>query len=305
MRKFDEFKADPTKIGNIAKPPFVRLPDPKRLFSDRAARFRQLAAGHDLGPYLNFLGDLCDVQAAIQNDLAEPELPSEDLLERAAQYEMPPLNRSGFVPDETFTALFDRLTSAAEDLDMPQPARDALMRLQAADDDMRLGIAGNILTDTVPADAVAEHGFIAAILQVYFARLAAKLDPATLKAVGDGVCPSCGGAPSASLIVGWAGAEGTRFCSCSLCGTLWNYVRAKCTLCGSTDEITFQAIDGEAGTVKAESCKSCRGYVKVLYQDQNPNLDPIADDVASLGLDLLLGERDFRRGAVNPFLIGY
>jgi FdhE protein len=305
LRKFDELEADPSKIGNIPKPPFVRLPDPERLFIDRAARFRQLAAGHNLGPYLAFLADLCELQAAIQADLAEPEMPAPELLEQAEQYEMPPLNRGGFVPDESFNSLFDRLTSAAEDLDMPQPAREALARLQNADEAMRLGIIGNVLTDTVPADAVAEHSVVAAVLQVHFARLASQLDPATLKPVGDGVCPTCGGTPSSSLIVGWNGAHGARFCSCSLCGTLWNYIRAKCTLCGSTQEVTFQAIDGAAGDVKAETCNACRGYVKVFYQLDNPNLDPIADDVASLGLDLLLGELDFRRGAVNPFLIGY
>jgi FdhE protein len=143
------------------------------------------------------------------------------------------------------------------------------------------------------------------VLQAHFARLAAQLDPSTLKSVGDGVCPTCGGPPSSSLIVGWNGAHGARYCSCSLCGTLWNYIRAKCTLCGSTKEIVFEAIDGEAGDVKAEACNGCHGYVKVFYQLDNPALDPIADDVASLGLDLLLSERDFRRGAVNPFLIGY
>lgn len=305
MRKFDELKADPSKLGNIAKPPFVRLPDPERLFIDRAARFRQLAAGHDLGPYLSFLAELSELQANIQNDLAEPELPEAELLERAEQYEMPPLHRGSFTPDEGFNALFDRLTSAAASLDMPPPAREALVRLQAAEPEMRLGIIGNVLTDMVPGDAVAEHAITAAVLQVHFARLAAQLDPSTLKSVGDGVCPTCGGAPSSSLIVGWNGAHGARFCSCSLCGTLWNYIRAKCTLCGSTKEIVFEAIDGEAGDVKAEACNGCHGYVKVFYQLDNPALDPIADDVASLGLDLLLSERDFRRGAVNPFLIGY
>jgi FdhE protein len=29
------------------------------------------------------------------------------------------------------------------------------------------------------------------------------------------------------------------------------------------------------------------------------------DDVASLGLDLLVREAGFRRGAANPFLLGY
>ena len=34
-------------------------------------------------------------------------------------------------------------------------------------------------------------------------------------------------------------------------------------------------------------------------------LDPVADDVASLGLDLLLRKEGFHRGSANPFLLGY
>jgi len=45
--------------------------------------------------------------------------------------------------------------------------------------------------------------------------------------------------------------------------------------------------------------------VKVLQQQQDPALDPVADDVASLALDLLVRERGYRRGAVNPLLLGY
>ena len=37
----------------------------------------------------------------------------------------------------------------------------------------------------------------------------------------------------------------------------------------------------------------------------NPKLEPIADDVASLSLDLLVREAGFRRGGVNPYLLGY
>src|SRR5690606_21052538 len=144
-----------------------------------------------------------------------------------------------------------------------------------------------------------EHAFVAATLQVHFARLAAQLDPATLKPVGDGACPVCGAPPSTSMVVGWSGSHGARFCSCSLCGTLWNYVRAKCTLCGSTKDISFQSVESGPETIKAETCGVCQGYVKVLYQDKMPQADPIADDVASLGLDLLVRELDFRRGGVN------
>ena len=45
--------------------------------------------------------------------------------------------------------------------------------------------------------------------------------------------------------------------------------------------------------------------VKVLYQTRKPDLEPIADDVASLGLDLLLSQGRYRRGSYNPFLLGY
>jgi FdhE protein len=146
---------------------------------------------------------------------------------------------------------------------------------------------------------------VAAALQVHFAGLAATLDGKALRPVADGVCPACGGAPVASLVVNWPNADGTRYCACALCATCWNYVRAKCTLCGSTKSISFREIEGGKGTVKAEVCGECQGYVKVLYQQTHPGLDPVADDVATLGLDMLLREQGFRRGAVNPFLTGY
>lgn len=88
-------------------------------------------------------------------------------------------------------------------------------------------------------------------------------------------------------------------------GTLWNYPRIKCTLCGSTKEIAYQEIAGGPSTVKAETCGSCNRYVKILEQREDASLDPVADDVATLALDLLLGDSEFRRGAVNQFLLGY
>ena len=99
-------------------------------------------------------------------------------------------------------------------------------------------------------------------------------------------------------------AEGTRYCSCSLCGTLWNIVRVKCVLCSSGKGIGYQEIEGGAGTIKAECCDNCRGYVKIFHQQKDAALDPVADDIASLGLDLLLRNGRYRRGSFNPFLLG-
>jgi Protein involved in formate dehydrogenase formation len=61
----------------------------------------------------------------------------------------------------------------------------------------------------------------------------------------------------------------------------------------------------QTGYVKAETCDKCRGYVKILYQVQDPALEPLADDVATLGLDMLMAEDGWKRGGQNPLLMGY
>jgi FdhE protein len=161
------------------------------------------------------------------------------------------------------------------------------------------------LDDAAPMDDLAQRVLVAAALQVHFARLAAMLVADDLKPVADGVCPVCGSAPMTSSVVGWPKAHNTRFCTCSLCGTQWNVVRVKCVLCSSTGGISYRIIEGKPDTVKAEVCETCHAYVKILYQVNDHLLDPLADDVATLGLDMLMAEDGWKRGGHNPFLLGY
>ena len=42
-----------------------------------------------------------------------------------------------------------------------------------------------------------------------------------------------------------------------------------------------------------------------IQGNYGPVLEPLADDVASLGLDMLLAEEGWKRGGQNPFLLGY
>ncbi|WP_214473232.1 formate dehydrogenase accessory protein FdhE [Mesorhizobium sp. dw_380] len=296
--------SDPTAIGEVSAPPFARVPEPALLFSRRAERWTALAAGHDLGPYLRFLAALAGVQCRVQEGLTEPEMPDAVARERARSFGMPPLDRNNLAPD-TGAETLDRLVEAASEIKKTVAAADALDRLKQATPAERGGMVRNVLADAIPMEALAEHVYVAAALQVHFARLAARLDARALVPVGDGACPACGSPPASSIIVGWQGAHGARFCACSLCGTLWNYVRIKCTLCGSTEGIGYQQIEGGPGTVKAETCDSCGCYVKILHQHKDPGLDPVADDVATLGLDILVREGGYRRGSFNPFLIGY
>jgi FdhE protein len=292
-------------IGEVASPVFVRLADPLQLFARRTERFSVLAMGHELRPYLLFLAELSRLQHQLQDGLPQPDLPDAESLARAREYAMPPLNRTGFVPTELTDETLDRLLSFASTMVMPEAASAALARLQSATSSERHGMIQSVLASSVPIEELAEHGFIAAALQVHFARMAVEIDASSLVPVGDGVCPVCGSPPATTMIVGWQGAHGSRYCACSLCGALWNYVRIKCTLCSSTKGISYQEIEGGPGTIKAEACDSCRCYVKILHQQKDPQLESIADDVASLGLDLLMQEKGYRRGGVNPFLLGY
>jgi FdhE protein len=187
---------------------------------------------------------------------------------------------------------------------VPAETASAIAGLRAVSPDQRRRKAHETLMDTEPADDLAQRALLAAGLQVHFARLAAQLAADDLKLVADGACPVCGSPPMTSAVVGWPNAHNTRFCTCSLCGTMWNVVRVKCVLCTSTDGVSFREVEGSA-SVKAETCEKCGGYVKILYQVNDPSLDPMADDVATLGLDMLLAEEGWKRGGRNPFLLGY
>ena len=77
----------------------------------------------------------------------------------------------------------------------------------------------------------------------------------------------------------------------------------------STGGIAYQEVEGGQGSapgaIKAETCDGCGSWVKQMDQHKNPTLDPVADDVASLGLDALMKGEKWRRAGFDPFLIGY
>ena len=124
---------DPIPIGQIAEPPFARIPDPTTLFQGRAERFAALSDGHALAPYLRFLGALSRAQHRLQDGLAEPDMPAPDARERAREFGMPPLDRGRFTADAAFDATLDRLFALAGEIKMPEQASAALARATAAD----------------------------------------------------------------------------------------------------------------------------------------------------------------------------
>jgi FdhE protein len=294
----------PIPIGEEAKPPFAVGPAPGRLFLERSERFARLAPGHQLEPYLRFLAGLSRVQHEVQAGLPEPAMPAADDVRRSAEFGMPPIAPSRFDPDERVEATLDRFFDLAGAVVMPAPAAEGLSNLRKATRERRREAIFSVLALDLKADQMAEAVFTAAVLQVEFARMASRLDADKLTGVSDGACPACGSAPVTSSVVGWPSAHGSRFCTCWLCATRWNVVRVKCVLCSSTKGISYQTIEGVSDSIRAETCDECRGYVKILSEIQDPQLDPVADDVASLGLDMLVREAGWTRGSFNPYMMG-
>lgn len=283
---------------------FAVLPDPATLFARRAERFAARAEGHELAPYLRFLADIARTQAALLPTLPPLAPIPADHAARAAEHGMPPIDRARLANDPALIDTIARFLAEAAAIPMPEQAAAVLARLRTDAAAQRRHLA-NALEDAVAADAIAEHVFVAAALQLHAARLAALLQADLLKPVGTGVCPACGGAPVTSVLVDRPGAHNARYCVCATCATEWNAVRVTCVLCGNTEGIAYHHLEGRDNGIAGETCNACQGYVKLLSQAEHPELDPVADDVASLGLDLKLQDAGWRRGAVNPFLTGY
>jgi FdhE protein len=298
---------DPSAVGGIAQAPFALPPDPPKLFLRRAERFGRLSEGGALAPYLRFLAALTRAQGELCERLPEPEAISPEQRQRAREHAMPPLDRGRLARDGGVAEALEAFFDMAAAIDMPPAAAEALDTLQGASPEARAIMIGNLAADSVPVDELATHLFLAAGLQVHAARLASTLQPAALVPVGTGLCPTCGGPPVCSMVVGFLAAEGARYAVCAFCATLWNEVRLKCLACGSTKGIGYRAVEDGSGaaTVKAEVCDECRSWMKILYQNKNPSLDAVADDVGSLGLDLLMRDTPYRRAGFDTFLLGY
>ena len=298
-------EGDMTNIGEQAKPPFAVLPDPFALFLNRGKRLAVLAPGHELESYLDFLSRVTEAQHNILGDLPPVSLPDPARIAQALEHGMPPLSRALIEPDATMLATVDQFIAQLAQASFKGAPTAAVAALRDALPSRGGEIVSSVLKDTAPPEDMALRVLILAALQVHFSRLAAMLDAKALKPVANACCPTCGSPPMTSSVIGWRAAPNTRYCTCGLCGTMWNVVRVMCVLCGSTEGVSFRSIEGQSDTVKAETCEKCRGYVKIVYEVNNAALEPLSDDVATVGLDMLLAEESWKRGGQNPFLLGY
>ena len=289
--------------------PRVRLPDRTRAFADRAARLRTLAQGHALGGYLDLIATLCDAQQAALAHHA-PAQPDADAVTRAREHAMPALPATGPRDASWQSLLHALLTDVAARPGAPSAIADLASRLGNASPDWLEAQASAALDERSDLLDLAAAPFVMAALQVHWTALTAGFradDLTTLDAPG--VCPLCGSLPVASIVHAVSPYQGYRYLHCALCATEWHRVRIHCTGCGAagkdigyhTLSRTDESDDGSAA-VRAESCEQCHGYRKIVYREKDTAVEPLADALATLALDVLLGEQGYHRLSTNPLL---
>ncbi|HUE48871.1 MAG TPA: formate dehydrogenase accessory protein FdhE [Steroidobacteraceae bacterium] len=287
--------------------PRLRLPDRTRLFAARAQRLRQLGApgapGQAIGDYLRLMAAVADAQQ-LALGACEPALPSPTQLARSHTHGMPPIHAGGWPRERQWRDLTARICdSVVAAAEVPPGARQACERLRALPPPQLEAQADALLAARTDAIEMAAAPFLMAALQVYWVALASRLTPEKVQALEvPGLCPVCGTLPVASVVRVDKHSQGYRYLHCALCASEWHLVRITCSQCHSTAHIAYHSIEGGAEAIRAESCDACHTYRKILYQEKDTQVEPVADDLASLALDLLMSEAGYHRGSGNPLL---
>jgi FdhE protein len=307
---------EPGQIETLAQAsiPRIRLPDREFVFVHRAARLRRLAAGSALGDYLQFLAVLADAQHAALAHLTVP-LPTAAHIEKSGEHGMPPIHAATWPRAPQWRDTLEFLCAAlAARTGFPAGVSDSIATIRRAAPAWIEAQATLILEAPNDGIEIPVATVIMAALQVHWIALAAQFAADQVKALDvPGVCPLCGTLPVASLVCAQSPYQGYRYLHCALCATEWHMVRVLCSQCGASGkDIAYYSLEANAAdkspseeggaAVRAETCEQCHGYRKILYQEKDTGVEPVADDVASVALDLLLAEEGYHRASGNPLL---
>lgn len=308
--------------------PFLLWPERHTLFAERAMRLRQLAPGHAMQDFLRFGASLAEAQQT--QLLACPALPLPDAaaLDRAALRGQPPLPATDWPRDPAWHGVLQGLLDSLRPQVPAGPVREALERLAGADEVFLERQADALLHGVSAGLDLACAPLVAAALQVTWTQLLLSVHEAQRHAgqpVGQvlgrpdeaGLCPACGSPPVAAIARHGGEATGQRYLQCSLCSLQWHLPRGRCTHCGSGNRLAYHALDAAdaddndldsrqraaRAAVQAETCEDCGHYLKLMHSDRDPFIEPAADDLATLTLDLLVGEAGLQRHGNNLMLV--
>lgn len=295
--------------SGIMEAPRVVLPDAK-LFSKRALRLRELVEQvPPLDEFLAFMARLVQAQHLALSEREPAWRPAAGAFDKALDHGLPPLGHQALRRDLDWQGDLLFILDALE-LHVGLQQRPLLAALRALSVDELSRLAWDVL-EARPGDA-ASRGLlplVAAALQVSWARLAMNLPrpPEQPTGAARSICPSCGSLPLASVVHNERHRAGVRYLHCSLCATEWHLERVTCSACGSGNLLYLNLDDANGKPflpVQAEACNDCHRYLKVMLRELHGRADPVADDLASLPLDLLLDKQgEYQCVGYNPLLV--
>ena len=302
--------------------PFLRLPERAGVFAEREMRLRQRAASHPMRDFLLFMAELAHAQQAVLQTQPAVVLPDREALGAASRLGAPPLPATLWPRDPAWRDALALLVATLLPRLAGSPAEAGVKALRDADPVWLEQQADRLLGGQMFGLDLAAAPLIAAALQTYWTQLVLATDAARgadqaapFGRVDDATrCPCCASLPTASVTRIGAESAGYRYLHCSLCSTQWHMVRVKCSHCEQTRGIGYQSLrlagDDAAPSaararpaVEAETCDECGHYLKIVHMERDPHVEPVADDLASLTLDLLVSEAGFQRHGINLMLL--
>ncbi|WP_159566091.1 formate dehydrogenase accessory protein FdhE [Budvicia diplopodorum] len=291
--------------GEVAKtagviPPLL-FANLKSLYSRRAERLCQLAQQHPLGDYLNFAATVVEAQQNAQHDLPL-SIDLTEVLKASTAAGHSPLSVKYFPRSKHWQTLLSAIIAELEPT-APGHVLPVLEALSKAGSQELEDLATALLCGEIGKVGSDKAPFLWAALSVYWAQMATQIPGKAKAEYGEERhnCPVCDSPPVASVV--HIGTEtGLRYLHCSLCESEWHMVRVKCSNCEQTGKLDYWSLDTEQAAIKAESCGDCGSYLKILYQDKDRFVEPVADDLASLVLDAKMEGENFARSGLNPFL---
>ncbi|MFM2119081.1 MAG: hypothetical protein RL722_549 [Pseudomonadota bacterium] len=318
---------------------YLHWPVRSTLYAEREMRLRQLARGHAMGDFLAFMAELAHAQHELLQSYPQrfPSLllPDDTALDRAARLGTPPLPAADWPRDAAWQTGLRQIANQLK-TQAPAPAQAVLQGLIEAESDWLERQADCLLTGVMAGLDLASAPLIAAALQVHWTHLLLSVQArhgGKGQAIGriddETACPCCGSKPTASITRSTDDAPGQRYLHCSVCSLQWHMVRIKCPHCLSGKKLAYFSLDAagdepalaEAGVaadgeplaeinsraaqsvIQAETCDDCGHYLKIMHAERDGMVDPVADDLASVTLDLLVADTGKLRHGVNLMLL--
>jgi formate dehydrogenase accessory protein FdhE len=256
---------------------------PTARWHTRAARARHLAGLRvEASELLAFYASVATYQAGLlERWLPVVERPPASTLRAAIDASLP------------ISAVGDAL--AWLERDAPDGIRRALPAIR------RMDAAGwRAQLDTLLSGVVEEETPEAAaafVLEMLVQPLAEHLSEGFVPASGGHAarCPFCVGAPVAGILRE-EGQGARRYLLCGVCLSEWGFGRVGCAACG---ERAFDALPvftaEEAPGVRIDGCDTCRRYLKTFDLSTDGLQVPLADDLATVTLDLWAREQGYGR----------